>query len=39
VGRLAPGYAGDAVLLAGDPLSDLTVLTRPAHVVRAGQVL
>ncbi|POX49888.1 amidohydrolase [Streptomyces sp. Ru71] len=39
VGRLAPGCAGDAVLLAGDPLSDLTVLTRPAHVVRAGQAL
>ncbi|MEU3840114.1 amidohydrolase family protein [Streptomyces sp. NPDC028635] len=37
VGRLAPGFAGDAVLLAGDPLADLSLLTRPARVVRAAR--
>ncbi|MFF7438428.1 amidohydrolase family protein [Streptomyces sp. NPDC008122] len=36
VGRLARGYAGDAILVAGDPLSDVTLLKHPARVVRAG---
>ncbi|MFI8420206.1 amidohydrolase family protein [Streptomyces sp. NPDC085479] len=35
-GRLAPGYAGDALLLAGDPLADLSLLKSPVRVVRAG---
>ncbi|WP_306328530.1 amidohydrolase family protein, partial [Streptomyces venezuelae] len=35
-GRLARGYAGDAILLSGDPLADVTVLRRPVGVVRAG---
>jgi imidazolonepropionase-like amidohydrolase len=39
VGRLTPGHAGDALLLPGDPLNDLSVLTRPAHVVRAGRLV
>lgn len=39
VGRLAPRFAGDAVLLAGDPLADPSVLTRPTHVVRAGRLV
>ncbi|MGW9366226.1 amidohydrolase family protein, partial [Streptomyces albidoflavus] len=36
VGRLARGYAGDVLVVDGDPLADPGVLTRPAHVVRAG---
>ncbi|MFF8414329.1 amidohydrolase family protein [Streptomyces omiyaensis] len=36
VGRLARGYAGDAILLAGDPLADLALLKAPVGVVRAG---
>ncbi|MEU0136275.1 amidohydrolase family protein [Streptomyces sp. NPDC006296] len=36
VGRLARGFAGDAILVDGDPLADVTVLTRPMRVVRAG---
>ena len=35
-GRLARGYAGDAVLLDGDPLKDPAVLKRPVRVVRSG---
>ncbi|WP_055604294.1 amidohydrolase family protein [Streptomyces aureus] len=37
-GRLTRGYAGDALLLSGDPLADLSVLKRPVGVVRAGVV-
>ncbi|MFJ5136573.1 amidohydrolase family protein [Streptomyces sp. NPDC088707] len=37
-GRLTRGHTGDALLLSGDPLSDLTVLKRPVGVVRAGVV-
>ncbi|TXS19215.1 amidohydrolase [Streptomyces sp. adm13(2018)] len=36
VGRLTRGFAGDALLLSGDPLADLSVLERPVAVVRAG---
>ncbi|MEE1816038.1 amidohydrolase family protein [Streptomyces sp. SP18ES09] len=36
VGRLARGFAGDAILVAGDPLSNLTVLKHPTRVIRAG---
>ncbi|WP_327167383.1 amidohydrolase family protein [Streptomyces subrutilus] len=36
VGRLVRGYAGDLLVVDGDPLADVGVLTRPAHVVRAG---
>ncbi|MBM9623530.1 amidohydrolase family protein [Streptomyces zhihengii] len=35
-GRLTPGHAGDMVLVAGDPLADVSVLTAPARIVRAG---
>ncbi|MFC7304187.1 amidohydrolase family protein [Streptomyces monticola] len=35
-GRLAPGFAGDAVLVDGDPLADVTVLKSPVRVVRSG---
>ncbi|MFE9458843.1 amidohydrolase family protein [Streptomyces californicus] len=36
VGRLTRGHAGDVLVVDGDPLADLGVLSRPAHVVRAG---
>ncbi|MDT9690062.1 amidohydrolase family protein [Streptomyces sp. P9(2023)] len=36
VGRLARGFAGDAILVDGDPLADVTVLKQPVRVVRAG---
>ncbi|WP_327351028.1 amidohydrolase family protein [Streptomyces sp. NBC_01304] len=36
VGRLARGYAGDVLVVAGDPLADLTVLSKPVSVVRSG---
>ncbi|MFI8950343.1 amidohydrolase family protein [Streptomyces sp. NPDC053750] len=38
VGRLAPGYAGDVLVVGSDPLSDVSVLSRPARVVRAGRI-
>lgn len=36
VGRLRPGFAGDAVVVDGDPLAEVSVLKKPVHVVRAG---
>ncbi|WP_369148231.1 amidohydrolase family protein [Streptomyces sp. R44] len=39
VGRLARGFAGDAILVAGDPLNDVTLLKQPTRVVRAGLAL
>ncbi|MFG2591862.1 amidohydrolase family protein [Streptomyces sp. NPDC048438] len=39
VGRLARGFAGDAILVDGDPLADVSVLTQPVRVVRAGVAL
>ncbi|MER7176246.1 amidohydrolase family protein [Streptomyces mesophilus] len=39
VGRLARGFAGDVVIADGDPLADVTVLKRPARVIRAGVAL
>jgi len=36
-GRLAPGYAADVVLLDGNPLTDLTALTRPVGIWSAGR--
>ncbi|MFE6701198.1 amidohydrolase family protein [Streptomyces sp. NPDC057718] len=36
VGRLARGFAGDVLVVDGDPLADVGVLSRPARVVRAG---
>ncbi|MEU5952881.1 amidohydrolase family protein [Streptomyces sp. NPDC047525] len=38
-GRLARGFAGDVILLDGDPLSDVTVLKKPLRVVRSGIAL
>ncbi|WP_405669525.1 amidohydrolase family protein [Streptomyces sp. NBC_00055] len=39
VGRLRPGFTGDMLVLDGDPLADVTVLKKPARVVRAGLAL
>lgn len=36
-GRLAPGMAADVLLVDGDPLRDLTALTRPVAVWAAGR--
>ncbi|MEU7576953.1 amidohydrolase family protein [Streptomyces sp. NPDC041068] len=38
-GRLARGFAGDAILLDGDPLADVSVLKKPVRVVRSGIAL
>ncbi|MEU2361593.1 amidohydrolase family protein [Streptomyces noursei] len=35
-GRLAPGFAGDVLVVSGDPLADVSVLAQPVRVVRAG---
>ncbi|MER5772586.1 amidohydrolase family protein [Streptomyces sp. NPDC001985] len=35
-GRLAPGFRGDAVLVEGDPLADVSLLTAPAAVISHG---
>ena len=32
-GRLAEGYDADLIVLDGDPLADITILTNPAHVI------
>ncbi|MYR47457.1 amidohydrolase family protein, partial [Streptomyces sp. SID5910] len=38
VGRLAPGCAGDVLLVDSDPLDDVATLSRPVSVVRAGTI-
>lgn len=38
-GRLARGFAGDVLLVDGDPLADVTVLKKPVRVVRSGIAL
>jgi len=39
VGRVAVGAYGDLVGVAGDPLSDVTVLERPVFVMKGGEVV
>ncbi|MFI6295863.1 amidohydrolase family protein [Nonomuraea sp. NPDC050790] len=36
-GRVAPGYDADLLVVAGDPLADVTTLCRPLAVYRMGQ--
>jgi imidazolonepropionase-like amidohydrolase len=36
VGSLAPGCRADLVAVDGDPLTDITVLERPAAVIKGG---
>ena len=39
VGTLAPGRFADLVAVDGDPLADVTVLERPAVVLKGGRVV
>jgi cytosine/adenosine deaminase-related metal-dependent hydrolase len=39
IGRVAPGYLADLVLVEGDPIADLGRLAGPALVMQAGQVV
>jgi imidazolonepropionase-like amidohydrolase len=39
VGQVIPGAYGDLVGVAGDPLADVTVLERPAVVIKGGEVV
>jgi imidazolonepropionase-like amidohydrolase len=38
IGTLAPGYEADIVALNGDPLTDITAVTRVAFVMKGGKV-
>jgi imidazolonepropionase-like amidohydrolase len=38
IGSLAPGYEADLVAVDGDPLTDITAVTRVAFVMRGGSV-
>jgi imidazolonepropionase-like amidohydrolase len=38
VGVLEPGRWADLVAVEGDPLSDITVLERPAVVMKSGRI-
>jgi imidazolonepropionase-like amidohydrolase len=39
VGQAAPGFWGDLVGVRGDPLADVTVLEKPAFVMKGGEVV
>ncbi len=39
VGSLAPGCMADLVAVEGDPLTDITLLERPAAVVQGGRLI
>ena len=39
VGSVAPGHWGDLVAVAGDPLADVSALTRVEGVIKAGRVV
>lgn len=38
-GRIAPGYDADLLAVRGDPLTDITALTRVSAVMRTGRLL
>jgi imidazolonepropionase-like amidohydrolase len=38
IGTLAPGYEADLVAVEGDPLTDITAVTRVAFVMKGGKV-
>ena len=38
IGTLAPGYEADLIALNGDPLTDVTAVTRVAFVMKGGKV-
>jgi imidazolonepropionase-like amidohydrolase len=39
VGQLTPGHYGDLIAVAGDPLTDVSVLTKVAVVIKGGDVV
>ena len=39
VGALSPGHFADMIAVPGDPIADITVLTRVAHVMKGGEVV
>ena len=39
IGRIAPGYRADLVMVEGDPLADLGRLANPALVLQAGRIV
>jgi imidazolonepropionase-like amidohydrolase len=39
VGQAAPGFYGDLVGVAGDPLADVTALEKPVFVMKGGEVV
>ncbi|MFT3978053.1 MAG: amidohydrolase family protein [Sphingomonas bacterium] len=39
VGALSPGHYADMVAVAGDPLADVRVLEKVAHVMKGGEVV
>ena len=39
IGTIEPGKSADIVAVSGDPLSDVTVLKRPAFVMASGRVV
>jgi imidazolonepropionase-like amidohydrolase len=38
IGRIAPGFAGDLVVVPGDPTKDIAAVTRVAFVMRGGVI-
>jgi imidazolonepropionase-like amidohydrolase len=38
IGTLAPGFEADIVALDGDPLTDITAVTRPVFVMKGGKI-
>ena len=38
IGTLAPGYEADLIAIDGDPLTDITAVTRVAFVMKGGKV-
>jgi imidazolonepropionase-like amidohydrolase len=38
-GRIAPGLLADIVAVAGDPLADMSVMTRPTFVMQGGETV
>jgi len=39
IGAIAPGRYADLIAVADDPLADITVLERPAHVMQGGALV
>jgi imidazolonepropionase-like amidohydrolase len=39
IGQVAPGFFGDLVAVAGDPLLDVRVLESPRAVVKEGRLV